>query len=66
LITTLYEHKNPVNCFAVTDDSQYFFTASGRDGIVNIWSTHDIERDITSHSQFTIKDKRQIRAITTI
>lgn len=55
-----------MNCLAVTEDSQYFITGSNRDGIVNIWNTYDIERDITSHSLFTVKIKRQVNAITTI
>lgn len=66
LITTLYEHKNPVNCLAITDDSQFFITGSKLDCIINIWATNDIERDITSHSKFSIQHSRQINQITTI
>lgn len=55
LITTLYEHKYPVNSIAVTDDQSMFFTASRQDGMVHGWSTKDIERDATSHSRFTIE-----------
>eukprot|EP00347_Sterkiella_histriomuscorum_P000291 403376447 len=66
LITTLYEHKNAVNALAITDDSQYFFTGSKLDNMVNIWKTKDIESDVTSHSAFSIKCKRQINCITTI
>lgn len=66
LITTLYEHKNPVNTLAITDDSQYFLTGSYKDGAIHIWSTNDIERDVTSHSLFSINHKRQVNQITTI
>jgi len=34
--------------------------------MVNIWKTKDIESDVTSHSAFSIKCKRQINSITTI
>lgn len=66
LITTLFEHKNAVNTLAITDDSQYFFTGSKQDNTINIWKTRDIESDVTSHSAFSLRCKRQVNAITTI
>ena len=66
LITTLYEHKHPVNSIAVTDDQSMFFTASKQDGIVHAWTTKDIERDLTSHSRFSIESDRQINQIATL
>jgi WD40 repeat protein len=66
LITTLYEHKTPVNTLAITDDSQYFITGSRLDNQINVWSTKEIEQDVTSHSFFSIKHKSQVNAITTL
>jgi WD40 repeat protein len=48
LVTTLYEHKNPVNTVSVTDDSNYFFTGSREDRKVHVWKVANIEQDITS------------------
>ena len=55
-----------MNTLAVSDDSQYFFTGSKLDNMVNIWLTKDIESDVTSHSAFTIKCKRQVNCLTTM
>lgn len=66
LITTLYEHKHPVNTLAITDDSQYFITGSYKDAMIHIWSTNDIEKDVTSHSLFSIQHKRAVNQITTM
>ena len=54
LITTLYEHQNPVHSLAITDDSSYFITASKGDRMIKIWVTSDIEKDVTSHSVLSI------------
>lgn len=43
LVTTLYEHTNPVNTVAVTDDSNYFFTGSRDDRKVCVWKVANIE-----------------------
>ena len=31
LVTTLYEHRNPVNTISVTDDQKFFLTGSRED-----------------------------------
>lgn len=70
LITTLYEHSHdhlPVTSLCVTDDSQYFITASRLNATIKVWKTRDIESDVTSHSAVTIKvSDRQINQITAI
>ena len=50
LVTTLYEHKNPVNTIAVTDDQKYFLTGSREDRTVHLWKVQNIEEDVTSRS----------------
>jgi WD40 repeat protein len=37
LVTTLYEHKNPVNTVAVTENNDFFLTGSRDDKKVLIW-----------------------------
>lgn len=50
LITTLYEHKNPVNTVTVSEDNRFFLTGSREDKSVHIWSVANIEKDVTSRS----------------
>ena len=50
LVATLYEHRNPVNTVAVTDDQKYFLTGSREDRTVHLWKVQNIEEDITSRS----------------
>lgn len=50
LVTTLYEHRNPVNTIAVTDDQKYFLTGSREDKTVHVWRVNHIEEDVTSRS----------------
>ena len=50
LVTTLYEHRNPVNTISVTDDQKYFLTGSREDKTVHIWRVNHIEEDVTSRS----------------
>jgi len=66
LVTTLYEHQKPVTGIAVTDDSQYFLTASKKDCMVHVWATPDIEKDVTSHSVFSVVANSPVNSITTI
>jgi len=54
LLTTLYEHRNPVNCITVTEDQNYFFTSSRQDGVILGWETKLVETDAKSHSKFKI------------
>ena len=60
LVTTLYEHKNPVNTVAVTDDSNYFFTGSREDRKVLVWKVANIEQDITSRPVYSIQTESLI------
>lgn len=55
-----------MNTVAVSDDSQFFITGSKNDRMINIWSTSDIERDVTSHSLFSIKTERSVNCVTTL
>jgi len=55
-----------VNTLAITDDNQLFITGSKTDYSINVWSTTQIERDITSHSLFSLKTYRAANCITTI
>mmetsp|Transcript_18599 Transcript_18599/g.17697 ORF Transcript_18599/g.17697 Transcript_18599/m.17697 type:complete len:144 (-) Transcript_18599:1486-1917(-) len=66
LITTLYEHRGPVNCLAVADDSSMFVTGSKKDNSIHIWSTSPIEKDITSHSLFSLETTRGVNGLTFI
>ena len=50
LVTTLYEHRNPVNTITVTDDQKYFLTGSREDKMVHVWRVNHIEEDVTSRS----------------
>lgn len=50
LVTTLYEHRNPVNTVSVTDDQKFFLTGSREDKTVHLWSIQNIEEDVTSRS----------------
>ena len=54
LVTTLYEHKNPVNTVAVTDDQKFFLTGSREDRVVHLWKVANIEEDVTSRSEHKI------------
>lgn len=38
LLTTLYEHKSPVNTVTVTDDEQFFMTGSKEECKVLVWN----------------------------
>ena len=49
LVTTLYEHRNPVNTVSVTDDQKFFLTGSREDKTVHLWSIQNIEEDVTSY-----------------
>lgn len=55
LVTTLYEHKNPVNTLAVSDDNNYFFSGSREDRKVLAWKVANIEQDVTSRPVHTIQ-----------
>ena len=66
LITTLYEHKNPVNTIAVTNDSNYFFTGSREDRKVLIWKVANIEQDITSRPVHAIQTESLINQVSCI
>ena len=50
LVTTLYEHRNPVNTITVTDDQKHFLTGSREDKTVHVWKVGHIEEDVTSRS----------------
>lgn len=66
LITTLYEHKHPVNSVTVTEDQSLFFTSSKQDGMVLGWDTKDVERDATSRSSLRFKSKNQVNQVCTL
>lgn len=66
LLTTLYEHNNPVTSLAISEDQTTFLTASRDDKQVKIWKTSDILRDSTSHSRNTITTDEKINQITMI
>jgi len=66
LITTLYEHKHPVNSIAVTEDQSMFFTSSRQDGMIHGWITKDMEKDVTSHSRFSIQSHRKVNSVCTL
>lgn len=53
-MSTLYEHKNPVNTVAVTDDNNFFLTGSREDKKVLIWKVGNVEQDITSRPLHSI------------
>ena len=55
LVTTLYEHKNPVITVTVCDDQRHFLTGSRKDKVVHIWRTDEIERDVKSRSADSIQ-----------
>jgi len=48
LVTTLYDHKNPVNTVAVSEDQAYFMTGSRGDKAVYVYSTKNIQEDSSS------------------
>ena len=50
LVTTLYEHRNPVNTITVMDDQKFFLTGSREDRTVHLWRVQSIEEDVTSRS----------------
>ena len=50
LLTTLYEHRNPVNTVSVMDDQKFFLTGSREDRTVHLWRMQSIEEDVTSRS----------------
>ena len=54
LVTTLYEHKNPVNTITVCDDQSHFLTGSRNDQTVHIWRTDEIEREVKARSADSI------------
>ena len=68
LVTTLYEHKSPVNTIAVTQDHRnpLFLTGSREDRTINVWSVADIEKDVTSHSVHSFSSPNLINQITMI
>ena len=66
LVTTLYEHKNPVNTVAVTDDNNFFLTGSREDKKVLIWSVAKIEQDVTSRPLHTINTEALINQVNVI
>ena len=64
LITTLYEHKNPVNALTVTENQDMFFTASRADGVIHGWDTKDTYEEHTSHSIIKMEfENQQINAL---
>ena len=50
LVTTLFEHRNPVNTVTVTDSQDFFLTGSREDKTVHLWRVANIEEDVTSRS----------------
>ena len=66
LITTLYEHNNPVNTLAVTDDQQYFVTGSKSDKKIHVWQMKNIQEDLKSKSVHTLQTKSALNQLCTI
>ena len=48
LITTLYEHKNPVNTVTVSEDQTFFMTGSRGDKAVHVYSVKNIQEDFSA------------------
>jgi WD40 repeat protein len=48
LITTLYEHKNPVNTVTVSEDQTFFMTGSRGDKAVHVYSVKNIHEDFSA------------------
>jgi WD40 repeat protein len=65
-VTTLYEHTNPVNTVAVTDDSNYFFTGSRDDRKVCVWKVANIEQDVTSRPLLSLSANMQINQVSSL
>ena len=55
-VTTLYEHKDSVNQICVSDDCQFFASASN-DGTVKIWDSNRFKNKVTHKSRATFKAK---------
>ena len=53
-MTTLYEHKSPVNTVTVTDDQSFFMTGAKEDKTIHVWKVSNIEQDVTGHSIQTV------------
>ena len=48
---------------SASEDSHFFVTASS-DVLVNYWNAHEIEKDLSAHSLFSIPTYRHIRCTT--
>ena len=48
LITTLYEHKNPVNTVTVSEDQTFFMTGSRGDKAVHVYKVKNIQEDFSA------------------
>jgi len=52
LVAHLHEHKEAVNCLAVSNDSMFFVSGSD-DGDVKIWDCQRLEKNIANRSRLT-------------
>ena len=59
-MTTLFEHRKPVTSVAVTDDQSMFMTASRDDGMVHVWNSAEVVRDLTARSRFSLSCDRKV------
>eukprot|EP00743_Colponemidia_sp_Colp-15_P007673 GILK01008305.1.p1 GENE.GILK01008305.1~~GILK01008305.1.p1 ORF type:complete len:1294 (-),score=251.52 GILK01008305.1:386-4267(-) len=68
LVTTLYEHAAAVNHISVSQDNRFFVTGSD-DGLVKLWDSELLDRDVTAGSRITYKSQSsstssRVRALT--
>lgn len=62
LVSTFAEHKGPINRVLPSTDHQFFITG-GDDGMVKVWDTGRLERNITNRSRQTHKHAEGARVV---
>ena len=62
LITTLYEHKAPVNSLTVSDDSKFFITGSSDGGVI-VWAVPSLHRDVCMQSVSQVSQNRKVSTL---